>query len=278
LERRFFCIYCGEKEASEMDICVETLGIQYGTTWGVRDIAFEVPRGQVTAIIGPNGSGKSTVIKAMGRLLRPQEGHIYVRGKDIQTMDTRLVAQQIAILPQVKHVPSDVTVERLVSYGRHPHLKWVRQLTEKDHNAIDQALEKTGTLGLKNRLVSTLSGGERQRAWLAMTLAQEPKILLLDEPTTFLDISYQLEILEQIKALNEKMCITVVMVLHDLNLAARYADALVVLKGGAVYDCGTPEQVLNERLFKDVFRITGDFQRDVIHDCPYFIPQKVTTA
>lgn len=180
------------------------------------------------------------------------------------------------MLPQVKNVSSDISVEELVSYGRYPHLKFGKRLGKTDKEIIEWALEKTGLVEMKDRYVVTLSGGERQRAWIAMSLAQKPKILLLDEPTTFLDICYQLETLELIRQLNETLEITVVMVLHDLNQAARYSDNMLVIHEGKLLEYGEPCKIVNKGLLKNIFKIEADIYEDKINNCPYFIPKKVT--
>lgn len=181
----------------------------------------------------------------------------------------------MSILPQFKNTPTDITVRELVSYGRHPHLRFGQRLNKKDKEIIDWAIEKTRLKQLKNRYVTTLSGGEQQRTWLAMSLAQKPEILLLDEPTTFLDISYQLEILELVKELNQNLNLTIVMVLHDLNQAARYSDEIIALRDGQIWEYNSPEKILNKKLLREVFRVEGHIYEDKINSCPYFIPSKV---
>jgi len=189
---------------------------------------------------------------------------------------TKDIAKNVAVLPQIKMVPSDINVEELVTNGRYPHLRFGRRLEKEDREIVSWALEKTGLFEIKDRYVATLSGGERQRAWIAMSLAQKPKMLLLDEPTTFLDICYQLEVLELVKELNETLGITVVMVLHDLNQAARYSDKLLVVNNGELCESGDPLNVVTKELLKNIFRIDADIYEDKIHKCPYFIPKKIT--
>jgi len=163
----------------------------------------------------------------------------------------------------------------LVSYGRYPHLKFGQRLGKKDYEIVDWAIERTKLKEFKNRYLSTLSGGEKQRAWIAMSLAQKPEILLLDEPTTFLDISYQLEVLELVEELNKSLNLTVLMVLHDLNQAARYSDNILVLKDGEIWEYDNPKSILRKKLLKEVFRVDGHIYKDEINHCPYFIPYKV---
>lgn len=257
-----------------MDLKVENIDVNYGDKKIIKNISFHVNSGEVATIIGPNGSGKSTLLKAVSRCLKPAKGNVYLDEININEIETKNIAQMLAVLPQVKNVSSDISVEELVSYGRYPHLKFGKRLGKEDREIIDWTLEKTGLIGLRERYVITLSGGERQRAWVAMSLAQKPKILLLDEPTTFLDISYQLEILELVKELNETLGLTVVMVLHDLNQAARYSDKILVINKGQLTTLGDPCTVINKDLLKDVFNIDADIYDDNINKCPYFIPKK----
>lgn len=249
--------------------------IGYGDKIAVHKANIKINEGEVVTIIGPNGSGKSTLIKALSRCLKLRSGSVTIDGININKIPTKTVAKKMAILPQVKSVSSDITVESLVSYGRFPHLDFKNRLTKDDHEIVDWAMEKTGLTKLKDRNVMTLSGGERQRAWIAMALAQKPQVLMLDEPTTYLDISYQLEVLELVKELNQTLGITVVMVLHDLNQAARYSDNIYVLKDGHMCDYGKPNEIMKSNLLKDVFRIEADVYEDKVNQCPYFIPSKI---
>ncbi len=259
-----------------MNLKIKNLSVNYGEKKVVKDVSFKINSGQIATIIGPNGSGKSTLLKAISRCLKPAGGKIYLNEINIKDINTKVIAQKLAILPQVKNVSSDISIEELVSYGRYPHLKFGKRLRKEDMEIIDWALEKTGLSPLRKRFVATLSGGERQRAWIAMSLAQKPKILLLDEPTTFLDISYQVEVLELVKELNKTLGLTVVMVLHDLNQAARYSDTILVIKDGRLCESGTPDKIIEKSLLKDVFKIDADIYEDKINNCPYFIPKKTT--
>lgn len=256
-------------------IRAENIQVNYGEKTILKYVSLEVKDGEIVSIIGPNGSGKSTLIKALSRCIKPTKGNIYLCNENIANLPTKTVAQEMAILPQVKNAPVDITVKDLVSYGRYPHLKFGQRLTKEDYEIVDWAIEKTKSERLKHRYISTLSGGEQQRAWIAMSLAQKPKILLLDEPTTFLDISYQLEVLELVKELNETLNLTVVMVLHDLNQAARYSDNIFVLMEGRMWEYNDPNSILKKELLKEVFRVEGHIYRDEINNCPYFIPHKV---
>ncbi|HKM00588.1 MAG TPA: ABC transporter ATP-binding protein, partial [Sedimentibacter sp.] len=200
-----------------MNISVENLNVNYCDKEILKDVSFQVKSGEVISIIGPNGSGKSTLIKALSRCLRPVKGNILFDKNNINTINTKEIARKLSVLPQEKNISLDISVEELVSYGRFPHLNFGGKLKKEDNDIISWAMEKTRLENMRKRLVHTLSGGERQRAWIAMSLAQKPQVMILDEPTTYLDISYQLEILELIKELNDTLGITVIMVLHDLN-------------------------------------------------------------
>lgn len=258
-----------------MSIRTEGLCIKYGDKDVLKEIDFEVKEGELVSIIGPNGSGKSTLLRAISRCLKPSSGTVYLDDENIYSINTKKVAQRLAILPQIKKVPSDIVVEDLVSYGRYPHLGFSKRLLKKDIEIVDWAIEKTRLQSLRKRFVATLSGGERQRAWIAMAIAQRPKILLLDEPTTYLDISYQLEVLELVKELNKTLNITIVMVLHDLNQAARYSDKIYILKDGKLAMKGTPSNIINNNTLKNIFGIEADIYKDEVINCPYFIPRKI---
>lgn len=258
-----------------MKLEVENLNVNYGDKEIIKDFSFHINAGEIVTVIGPNGSGKSTLIKAISRCLKPVSGNIYLDKINIKNMHTKNIAQKLAVLPQVKNISSDISVEELVSYGRYPHLKFGKRLSKMDIEIVDWALEKTGLTNMKKRFAITLSGGERQRAWIAMSLAQKSEILLLDEPTTFLDISYQVEVLELIKELNETLDLTVVMVLHDLNQAARYSDKILVVNNGELSKFDTPDKIIDKELLKDVFKIDATIYEDKINKCPYFIPKKI---
>lgn len=251
------------------------LKMRYGNKVALKDVNFKAKDGEIITIIGPNGSGKSTFIKAITRCMKPKSGVINLDGINIYNIPTKTLAKEIAVLPQVKSVSTDITVENLVSYGRYPHLGFGKRMNSDDKEIIDWAINKTGLVELSDRYVTTLSGGERQRAWIAMALAQKPRILILDEPTTYLDVSYQLEVLELIKELNKSLGLTVIMVLHDLNQAARYSDNIYVLKDGEICDYGTPKDIMKSNLLEDVFRIDAHIYEDKINCCPYFIPYKI---
>jgi iron complex transport system ATP-binding protein len=223
---------------------------------------LSIERGSITALVGPNGSGKSTMLKALARLLRPRHGAVYLDGRDISRLPTREVARRLAILPQAPSAPEELTVGELVEQGRYPHVGPLRLFDEADHAAIARALAATEMTAFRERPLDRLSGGERQRAWIALALAQETPILLLDEPTTYLDIAHQIEVLDLCARLHEEGR-TVVAVLHDLNHAARYATHMIAMRDGAIVAEGEPEAVVTAELVEEVFRLPCR-----VIDCP----------
>ncbi|KYG27460.1 ABC transporter ATP-binding protein [Priestia endophytica] len=238
------------------------LSISYGDRKIVSDLTVEIPKGKITTIIGPNGCGKSTILKTMSRILKPTSGDIYLDGKAIQKQSTKEIAKKMAILPQIPESPGGLTVAELVSYGRFPHQKGFGKLKESDKNIIYWALEVTGMLEFKDRPLEALSGGQRQRVWIAMVLAQETDLLLLDEPTTYLDLAHQLEILQLLQTLNQQENRTIAMVIHDLNHAARFADYMIAVNSGEVVCKGTPEEVMTPEVLGKVFGIDAEIVRD----------------
>lgn len=258
-----------------MDIRGNNIVVQYEGKVALNGVSIEVNKGEIVTIIGPNGSGKSTLIKAICRSIKIDDGEVLLKGKNIDHISTKTVAKALAVLPQVKSITNDILVEALVSYGRFPHLRFGKGLKKADEDIVRWAMEKTGIIELKGRNVMTLSGGERQRTWIAMALAQKTHILVLDEPTTYLDISYQLEVLELIKELNKTLGISIIMVLHDLNQAIRYSDRIYVLKDGEVFDHGDPYEILNKDMLRDVFNIQADIYEDHNNKCPYIIANKI---
>jgi iron complex transport system ATP-binding protein len=223
----------------------------------LQGLNLEVLEGEVVALVGPNGSGKSTLLRALGRVLKPKGGAVLLEGRAMAEWPTREVARRLALLPQAPTLTNDMSVDELVWMGRSPYQGLLGLPTQTDKSAVDWALRETGVDDLAQRRMMSLSGGERQRVWLAMALAQQPQVLLLDEPTTFLDLSHQLEVLELIRYLNAEHGLTVVMVLHDLNQAARYAGRIVVLKDGAVYGEGPPAAILTPDTLREVFAVEG---------------------
>lgn len=216
----------------------------------------------MTSIIGPNGCGKSTLLKALARQLPRYEGTVYLDGKDIRQWQVKPFARQLAFLMQSHEQTGDISVKNLVSFGRFPHKSVVKRVNEDDLQMVDRALNLTGLKHLEERIVSTLSGGERQRAWIAMALAQQPNILLLDEPTTYLDICHQLEIMELVKLLNRTYGLTIVMVLHDLNHASSYSDQIIMMNKGSIMAYGSPNEVMNEASIAAVFGVRAKIHPD----------------
>ncbi|TWH57290.1 iron complex transport system ATP-binding protein [Desulfitobacterium sp. LBE] len=236
-------------------IATECLAIAYEDKMVVDNLDMQIPQGKITTIIGANGCGKSTVLKAVGRILKPKGGMVYLNGEDIRRLSTREVAQKMAILPQSPQAPAGLTVGELVAYGRFPHQRGMGKLKAGDKKIIAWALEVTKLTELETTAVDNLSGGQRQRVWIAMALAQQTDLILLDEPTTYLDLSYQLEVLQLLYQLNREQGCTIVMVLHDLNLAARFADYMVAIRGGKIIRHGTPEEVMTVEVLRETFQI-----------------------
>ncbi|MFD1536449.1 MULTISPECIES: ABC transporter ATP-binding protein [Nonomuraea] len=244
----------------------------YGDRTIVDGLDLGIEAGTVTTIIGPNGCGKSTLLRALGRLLRPQGGEVLLDGKRIDRIPTREVAKILGVLPQAPTAPEGLTVADLVARGRHPHQTWYRQWSSDDEAAVGEALAMTGLADLAERPLDELSGGQRQRAWISMALAQGTDLLLLDEPTTFLDLAHQVEVLELVRQLHREASRTIVMVLHDLNLAARYADRLVAMRDGRVVAAGDPHEVLTEELMREVFELDAKIITDPVAGTPLVIP------
>lgn len=214
-----------------------------------------LPAGEVTALVGPNGSGKSTLLKALAGQLQPWDGAVTVDDTDVYAMNDKARARRIGLLSQERESPGSVSVEELVTHGRYPYRGFLEPVDEGDMHAVDRAIERTGIEGLRDRQLSELSGGQSQLAWIAMVLAQDPDVLLLDEPTTFLDLRHQLQVLETVKSLNRENGMTVGLVLHDISQAARYADNLVAIRDGSPYDWGPPTEIVTEDLLADVFGV-----------------------
>ena len=223
----------------------------------VHNLSLEIPEGKVTAIIGPNGCGKRTTLKALSRIL-PYKGSVTFKGNEMSALSQREFAKSLAILTQSPQAPSDLTVNDLVEMGRFPHRGFLGRGGKDDKEHVEWALAQTGVTAMRNRLLNTLSGGERQRAWIAMALAQRPEVLLLDEPTTYLDICHQLEIMQLIGRLNQELGLTVVMVVHDLNHAIMYADHVVVVKAGELVTSGAPREIITADLLAEVFKVKAD--------------------
>jgi iron complex transport system ATP-binding protein len=248
------------------------LTLAYDRRTVVQDLTVELPAGKITIIVGANACGKSTLLRGLARLLKPAGGTVLLDGGDIHARSTRDVAKVLGLLPQTPVAPDGLTVAELVGRGRYPHQGWFRQWTARDEDAVNTAMAATDTLELAGRDVDELSGGQRQRAWIAMALAQETDILLLDEPTTFLDVTHQIEVLDLITDLNRRRGTTVAIVLHDLNLAARYADHLIAMKAGAVVARGAPADVVTAPLVAEVFGLESHVMADPVSGTPMVIP------
>jgi iron complex transport system ATP-binding protein len=240
----------------------ENINIGYGERLIVKDLSVEIPNKKITTIIGSNGCGKSTLLKAITRIISHQSGTVILDGKNILKESTKALARKMAILPQTPEATNGLTVGELVSYGRFPYQKGFGRLTKKDYEVIEWALEVTGTKDFKFRSLDALSGGQRQRVWIAMALAQETDIIFLDEPTTYLDMAHQLEVLELLQRLNKEQERTIVMVLHDLNQAARFADYIIAMKDGEVVKAGNCQEVINKAVLREVFNIDAEIGKD----------------
>ena len=250
----------------------DALTLGYADTDVVRELDLRVPTGQVTVIVGANACGKSTLLRGLARLLKPRAGSVLLDGSAIHRLSTKQVARTLGLLPQNPIAPEGVTVADLVARGRHPHHGAFGRWTAEDDQAVAEALVLTDTLELADRVVDELSGGQRQRVWIAMALAQGTDLLLLDEPTTYLDVAHQVETLDLLAELNQRRGTTIVMVLHDLNLSARYADHLVALHTGRVVAEGTPRDVVTEEVVRTVFGLDNRVIDDPVSHTPLVVP------
>lgn len=250
----------------------EAVSLGYGNRPVIERLDLAAPPGQLTAIVGPNACGKSTLLRALARLLSPTEGRVVLDGKDLHRLPTKQLARHLGLLPQSPKAPDGIVVADLVARGRHPHQGWLGRWSAADDAAVAEALALTATTELHDRVVDELSGGQRQRVWIAMALAQGTSILLLDEPTTYLDVRHQVEVLDLLVDLIEERGTTVVMVLHELNLAVRYANHLVCLAGGALRAAGPPDLVVTEELIREVFDMDNRVVVDPVTGGPLVVP------
>ncbi len=251
-----------------MSIEINNLQAGYDQTIIIPKMNLAIPKGKITMIIGSNGCGKSTLLKSIARIIKPTKGEIKIEGRHLKEMAPKEIARQMAVLSQNPIIPSKITVQELVAFGRYPYQKAFRTMTKEDHDIIAWAMEETGVLELKDRDVAQLSGGQRQRVWIAMTLAQKTDILVLDEPTTYLDMAHQLEVLTLLQKLNRKNKTTIVIVIHELNLAAKFADHLVGMKKGELIFEGEPLQVLNKENLRELYGIDAKIEKSVDGDYP----------
>lgn len=254
------------------DLRASGLHLAYDDRLVVEDLDLVIPPGSITAIVGANACGKSTLLRALARLLAPRQGTVQLDGRALQSIPTRELAQRLGILPQTPVAPEGLTVIDLVNRGRSPHQTWWRQWSKADEQAVHGALAATGMTDLANRTVDELSGGQRQRAWIAMAVAQGTPVLLLDEPTTYLDLAHQIDVLDLITDLNRRESRTVVMVLHDLNQACRYADHVIAMKSGHIVAEGAPADVITAQAVEEIFDLRCQVMTDPVSGTPLIIP------
>lgn len=265
-------MHLGKDDGKVSHFYTEQVKIKYSDQIVVDDLNLSIPKGKITALIGANGSGKSTILKTLARIMRPYGGTVYLNGKSIHQTPTKEIAKQLAILPQNPTAPGGLTIYELVSYGRFPYQKGLGTLTSEDREIIHWAIEVTGLSKIAQRPIEQLSGGQRQRAWIAMALAQQTDVLLLDEPTTYLDMAHQLEVLELLDKLNREESRTIVMVVHDLNHASQYAHRIVAIKNGKLIAEGTPREVITKDILRTVFGVEADIYMDARTGVPICIP------
>jgi iron complex transport system ATP-binding protein len=255
------------------DLRAKNLTLGYSDVDIVRDLDVVIPDGRITVIVGANACGKSTLLRGLARLLRPRSGQVILDGKSVHDLKSIDVAKVLGLLPQSPVAPDGITVGDLVGRGRYPHQGWFRQWSAEDDQAVTAALEATGTADLAGRNIAELSGGQRQRVWVAMALAQDTDLLLLDEPTTFLDINHQVELLDLLTDLNRESGKTIVIVLHDLNLACRYADHIIAMKQGAILAEGPPIDVIDSAVVTEVFGLACEVVPDPVSGTPMIVPR-----
>ncbi len=261
----------GPRTAGAARLAASGVSVGYGGRTVIDGLDVTIPPGVITTIIGPNGCGKSTLLRTLTRLLKPTAGTVVLDGEDIGRLKTRTVAKKLGLLPQAPVAPEGLTVADLVARGRHPHQSWLRQWSSDDADVVEKALAMTGVADLADRPVDSLSGGQRQRVWISMTLAQGTDLLLLDEPTTYLDLAHAIDVLDLVDDLHESGR-TVVMVLHDLNLATRYSDNLVVMREGAILAQGHPRDVITAELLEEAFGLRARVVDDPVGDRPLIVP------
>jgi iron complex transport system ATP-binding protein len=267
-----------EKPGAAAPLRADVLRVGYGDRIVVPELSLIVERGTIVSLVGPNGSGKSTLLKVLARLLKPGAGAVYLDGAEISRLPTAEVARRLAVLPQGPVAPPGLTVRELVEQGRYPHAGALRMLRRQDHESVARAIELTDMTEFAHRHLDSLSGGERQRAWIALALAQDAPVLLLDEPTTFLDLGHQLEVLELIRKLNREHDMTILLVQHDLNQAARYADRMVAMEKGRIVADGPPKEVLTVELLRRVFGVSSSILTDPASRTPVCVPHALVQS
>jgi iron complex transport system ATP-binding protein len=255
-----------------VNLQADSLRLSYGGATIVHDLSLAIRESQVTVIIGPNACGKSTLLRALARLLKPRAGTVLLDGREIYEQPTKEVATKLAILPQTATAPEGLTVEDLIARGRFPHQGLFSQWSTQDQELVEEAMELTGTVEFRSRPIDQLSGGQRQRVWIALALAQDTPVMLLDEPTTYLDLAHRIEVLELLAMLNAVKRRTIVMVLHELNEACRYAQHLVAMKAGRIVAQGTPGEVINAELLETVFGLACQVVPDPVTGTPLCVP------
>ncbi len=257
---------------TQIALTTRNLTLAYDGNVIIQGLDLAIPQGQITTLVGPNGCGKSTLLRGMARLLKPQGGTVYLDGDAIAHLPTKGLAKRLGILPQSPAAPEGLTVRELVAQGRYPHQNWLQQWSKDDELKVEEAIATTHLHEFANRPLDTLSGGQRQRAWIAMALAQDTETLLLDEPTTYLDIAHQIEVLDLLYQLNRQAGRTIVMVLHDLNMACRYSHHLIALRDGQVIAQGQPAAVVTETMVQQVFALKSRIITDPVSNTPLCIP------
>ncbi|NOH95879.1 Fe(3+) dicitrate ABC transporter ATP-binding protein FecE [Vibrio sp. 99-70-13A1] len=245
----------------------QNLSVAYGKQTIIQDLSLNIPKGKITALVGPNGCGKSTLLKTLVRINKPSSGEVLFEGKAISSYQDKSLARSLSLLPQILVSPEGITVRKLVEYGRSPYLSHWGRLNQEDKKIVEQAMLNTGVAEFADKAVESLSGGQRQRAWIAMVMAQDTDVVMLDEPTTYLDMSHQVELMNLMRQMNDNGK-TVVVVLHDLNQACRYCDHLIVLEQGALITQGSPEEVFTEALLDEVFDLKARVFRDPVSGTP----------
>ncbi|MGE2832940.1 ABC transporter ATP-binding protein [Mycobacterium sp. SMC-4] len=255
-----------------VSLAAHRLSLGYAGRPIVEEASTALPAGKITAIIGPNGCGKSTLLRGLARLLPPQRGVVHLDGHDLATIPSRLLATKVGLLPQQPTAPDGITVADLIGRGRHPHQRWFRQWSAADDEAVTRAMQSTGLTDLAETPIDELSGGQRQRVWIALALAQGPDVMLLDEPTTYLDLAHQLDVLGLLSRINRVHRRTIVLVLHDLNMAARYAHHLIAMRDGRLVAQGSPHDIITSDMVAEVFGVQATVITDPISDTPLVLP------